>query len=97
MIATARSSRTSTPRISRSKEDGRPLTIGLLADTSMSQLRLLEQERGASHTFLDQVLRERDQGFTSSREKLRAALDELHRPARSNTLFFDAVKGVRTN
>src|SRR5271154_3715208 len=35
-----------------------PLTLGLMVDTSMSQRRVLESERTASFTFLDQVLRQ---------------------------------------
>lgn len=43
-----------------------PLTLGLLIDTSMSQLRLLPAERSASGRFLDQVLRvKKDQVFIS--------------------------------
>jgi len=34
-----------------------PLKIGLLVDTSQSQRNLIEDERGASYQFLDQVLR----------------------------------------
>jgi VWFA-related protein len=77
------------------QETGLPLTLGLLVDTSMSQRRLIGQERAASAKFLDQVLREdKDQGFvihfdhevellqdlTSSRQKLKASLDELETP-----------------
>ena len=40
-----------------SKDTGLPLTLGLLVDTSMSQRRVLEQERTASHSFLDDMLR----------------------------------------
>jgi VWFA-related protein len=36
-----------------------PLTIGLLIDTSMSQVRILDSERAACFRFLDQVLRPR--------------------------------------
>ena len=36
-----------------------PLTLGLMVDTSASQRRVLNAERGASYRFLDQVLRER--------------------------------------
>jgi len=39
------------------RETDLPLTLGLLVDTSMSQRRVLDQERSASYTFLDQVLR----------------------------------------
>ncbi len=72
-----------------------PLTLGLLVDTSMSQRRVLDQERSASSTFLDQVLRvDKDRAFlihfdrevellqdlTSSRQKLQAALGLLQTP-----------------
>src|SRR5260370_42385767 len=40
-----------------SRESDLPLTIGLLVDTSRSQREVLEPERKASYTFLDQVLR----------------------------------------
>ena len=42
-----------------SKESDLPLTIGLLIDTSVSQRKVLDAERGASMRFLDQVLREK--------------------------------------
>src|SRR5271168_1119574 len=72
-----------------------PLTLGLLVDTSGSQRRLLDQERDASHAFIDHLLREdKDKAFvihfdrevellqdlTSSRQKLEASLDQLGRP-----------------
>jgi VWFA-related protein len=72
-----------------------PLTLGLLVDTSLSQRRVLDQERTASYKFLQDVLREsKDNAFvihfdretellqdlTSSRDKLEAALDELKTP-----------------
>jgi VWFA-related protein len=90
------------------EEDGRPQTInyfarqsdlplrmGLLVDTSLSQRRLLDQERSASYSFLDHLLREdKDlafvihfdrevellQEFTPSRPKLQAALQSLQTP-----------------
>jgi len=40
------------------QEDNLPLTLGLLVDTSGSQRRVLGNERTASHTFLDHVVRE---------------------------------------
>jgi VWFA-related protein len=40
-----------------------PLTIGLMVDTSMSQVRVLDAERGASYRFLEVVLRPKDQAF----------------------------------
>ena len=41
-----------------SAETDLPLTIGLMVDTSMSQVHVLDAERGASFRFIDQVLRE---------------------------------------
>jgi VWFA-related protein len=89
-----------------SQESNQPLKIGLLVDTSRSQIWVLEPERKASFTFLDQVLRSDDsafvlhfdtqvellQGFTSSREALAKALDALKIPRRASTLLFDAVR-----
>ena len=89
-----------------SQESSQPLKIGLLVDTSRSQIPVLEPERKASFTFLDQVLRADDsafvmhfdiqvgllQGFTSSREALAKALDALEIPRRASTLLFDAVR-----
>jgi VWFA-related protein len=40
------------------RETDLPLTIGLMVDTSMSQVHVLDAERGASFRFIDQVLRE---------------------------------------
>jgi VWFA-related protein len=90
-----------------SQESDLPLKIGLLVDTSRSQISVLKPEREASYKFLDQVLREdRDlafvlhfdikvgllQGFTSSREKLATGLDQLEIPKHPATLLYDAVK-----
>lgn len=75
-----------------SRETDLPLTLGLLVDTSRSQSRVLDQERSASHSFLDEMVREdRDRAFiihfdhevellqdlTSSHQKLEAALGSL--------------------
>ncbi len=71
-----------------------PLTLGLLVDTSLSQRRVLEDERDASYKFLDHMLRQRDKAFiihfdreaellqdlTSERRLLQAALQDLHTP-----------------
>ena len=77
------------------RESDQPLYLGLLVDTSLSQRRVLEQERSASYSFLDHLLRpEKDldfvihfdrevellQEFTSSRPKLQAALQALQTP-----------------
>ncbi len=78
-----------------SHETELPLTLGLLVDTSMSQRRVLGEERTASYKFLTQVLREdKDMAFvihfdrevellqdlTSSRKQLEAALGLLEMP-----------------
>jgi VWFA-related protein len=90
-----------------SRESDLPLTIGLPVDTSRSQRSVLDLERRASRTFLDQVLRgDKDRAFvahfdirvevlqvlTSSRAKLAAALDELKIPSRGSTLLYRAVR-----
>jgi len=77
------------------RESDLPLHLALLVDTSLSQRRVLEQERSASYTFLDKLLRpekdvasvinfDRDvtlqQDFTSSRPRLQAALQHLQTP-----------------
>ena len=69
-----------------------PLTLGLLVDTSMSQRRVLPDERTASYSFLDHLMRQdKDKAFvlhfdrevellqdiTSVRSKLQAALQLL--------------------
>ena len=47
-----------------SQESDLPLTLGLMVDTSMSQRRVLDAERGASYRFLETVLRPaKDQVF----------------------------------
>ena len=77
-----------------------PLTLGLLVDTSMSQRRILDQERSASHSFLDQMVRvDKDKAFiihfdrevellqdlTASHEKLEVALGSLTTPQLTRT------------
>ena len=82
------------------RQNDLPLSVGLLVDTSLSQRRVLDQERSASSTFVDHTLREenKDQAFlihfdhevelledfTSSRKKLEAALDTLQTPERQD-------------
>lgn len=80
-----------------SQESDLPLTIGVLVDTSLSQVRVLEEERAASYRFLDEVLREgKDkavivqfdqavmirQGLTSSHKELQGDLELLNAPNR---------------
>ena len=46
------------------RETDLPLTLGLLVDTSLSQRRVIDQERTASGAFVDKVLREdKDKAF----------------------------------
>lgn len=76
-----------------------PLRLGLLVDTSLSQRRVLEQERSASYSFLDHMLRpDKDldfiihfdrevellQDFTNVRPKLQAALQQLQTPQQND-------------
>jgi VWFA-related protein len=80
-----------------SQESGLALTIGLMVDTSLSQERVLDQERSASFHFLDEVLRDNvDQAFimqfdfaiqvrqrlTFSRSKLQETLTQVDTPSR---------------
>ena len=79
-----------------SQDANLPLTLGLLVDTSRSQTNVLDAERNASRSFLDQVMvQQKDKAFlihfdrevellqdlTSSREKLQSALDLLKTPS----------------
>ena len=81
-----------------SRESDLPLTIGLMVDTSMSQKRVLENERSASFQFVDQVLREgKDKVFvtqfdmavmtrqqlTSSRRDLEESLPYVDTPSKN--------------
>jgi VWFA-related protein len=82
------------------RETDLPLTLGMLVDTSMSQRRVLNEERDASESFLAQVLREdQDKAFvihfdhevellqdlTASHEQLRSALESLQPPEFTRT------------
>jgi len=79
-----------------SSETELPLTLGLMVDTSMSQRRVLDAERIASYSFVENVLREgTDQVFivqfdlgvdirqklTSSRRVLQSALAQVDTPS----------------
>jgi VWFA-related protein len=76
-----------------------PLRLGLLVDTSLSQRRVLDQERSASYSFLDNLLRKKKdlafvvnfdfdvtllQDFTDARPRLQAALESLDTPQLSS-------------
>jgi VWFA-related protein len=81
-----------------SQETDLPLTLGLMVDTSMSQRRVLDAERGASFRFLEVVLRpKKDQVFlmqfdfrifvrmplTSNLQQLNDALAYIDTPTRN--------------
>src|SRR3984885_15305359 len=78
------------------KDTNLPLTLGLLVDTSRSQRDVIDEERTASSTFLDQMMTsQKDKAFimqfagqtellqdlTSSRPLLQAALKEIDTPS----------------
>src|SRR5580704_6491237 len=78
------------------KDTNLPLTLGLLVDTSRSQRDVIDEERTASSTFLDQMMTSpKDKAFimqfagqtellqdlTSSRPLLQAALKEIDTPS----------------
>jgi len=80
------------------RESDLPLTIGLMVDTSMSQVKVLDAERGASLRFLDEVLRENKdhvfimqfdltvqtrQPLTGSRRDLNQSLAYVDTPTRN--------------
>ncbi len=80
-----------------SRETDLPLTLGLMIDTSMSQVKVLEPERSACFHFLDQVLRpDKDKVFimqfdmavmmrqelTANRRKLDDVLSGVDTPTR---------------
>jgi VWFA-related protein len=82
-----------------SRETNLPLILGLLVDTSGSQRNVLGEEETASYRFLEKVLREEVdktflahfdfdtellQDLTSSKEKLRRALDGMEVPGPGN-------------
>jgi VWFA-related protein len=81
------------------KDTNLPLILGLLVDTSLSQRDVIDEERTASSTFLDQMLTTpKDKAFimqfaaetellqdlTASRPQLQAALKEIDTPGRSS-------------
>ena len=84
-----------------SKETDLPLTIGLMVDTSVSQLKVLDAERTATFHFLNNILREdKDQVFlmqfdmavmmrqslTASRTKLEEKLSVVDAPTRAELM-----------
>jgi VWFA-related protein len=85
-----------------SRETDLPLSIGVLVDTSLSQLKVLDAELGASFRFLDDMLREdKDsvfvmqfdlavmlrQDLTNSRKKLEEALQNVDTPSHHDLML----------
>ncbi len=81
-----------------------PLSLGLLVDTSGSQVQVLGQERKASQKIQHDMLRENDQAFlarfdgavviyglSSSRDKLAGDFQSLRGPRASGTVLYDAA------
>jgi VWFA-related protein len=81
------------------RETDLPLTLGLLVDTSVSQLQVLDEEKTASAVFTNEMLREGEdsaflihfdeqvellQDLTSSRQRISAALQMLEMPRSQN-------------
>ena len=92
------------------KDTNLPLTLGLLVDTSLSQRDVIDEERTASSTFLDQMLTTpKDKAFvmqfarqtellqdiTSSRPLLQAALREIDTPGTGTSAASDDDSGNR--
>ncbi len=92
------------------KDTNLPLTLGLLVDTSRSQRDVIDEERTASSTFLDQMLTTpKDKAFvmqfagqvellqdlTSSRPLLQAALKEIDTPGKASNTSDDDSSGNR--
>jgi Mg-chelatase subunit ChlD len=86
------------------KDTNLPLTLGLLVDTSLSQREVIDEERTASSTFLDQMLTTpKDKAFiiqfarqtellqdlTSSHPLLQAALREIDTPGKGTSAASD--------
>jgi VWFA-related protein len=86
------------------KDTNLPLNLGLLVDTSLSQREVIDEERTASSTFIDQMLTTpKDKAFimqfaaetellqdvTSSRPLLQAALKEIDTPGKSSNTSDD--------
>jgi VWFA-related protein len=84
------------------RETDLPLSLGIMVDTSLSQLKVLDAELGASFRFLDEVIREdKDsvfvmqfdlavmmrQDLTSSRKKLESALQNVDTPSHHDLML----------
>src|SRR5271167_443615 len=92
------------------KDTNLPLTLGLLVDTSRSQRDVIDEDRTASSTFLDQMMTSpKDKAFvmqfagqvellqdlTSSRPLLQAALKEIDTPGKATNTADDDSGGSR--
>src|ERR1700751_1108959 len=65
-------------------ESNLPLTLGILIDTSGSQMRVLEMEKEVGGEFLSDILREKDEafliGFDVNVDLLQDFTNDVHRP-----------------
>jgi hypothetical protein len=91
------------------KDTNLPLSLGLLVDASVSQSKVLDDERAASSTFLDQMVGPKDKAFvaqfsrqtellqdlTSSHPLLQAALKEIDSSGSSSTTSSDTDSTAR--
>ncbi len=88
-------------------EDGGPLTLGLLIDTSISQERVLPMEKQIGSAFLREVLRQKDlafvisfdvgvdllQDYSSNPRDLRTGLERAHINAPTRGMTFPGTGG----
>jgi VWFA-related protein len=74
------------------RETDRPLTVGLLVDSSVSQGVVIEEERRAAAAFFAQVLRQRDAAFLISFDN---AVELLQDVTGSIPLLQNALETVR--
>jgi VWFA-related protein len=92
------------------KDTNLPLILGLMVDTSQSQRDVIDEERTASSTFLDQMMTTpKDKAFimqfarqtellqdlTSSRPLLQAALKEIDTPGNNSDASDDSSRRTR--
>jgi VWFA-related protein len=77
-----------------SRETNLPLTIGLLIDVSASQGNLIEIERSAGSTFLDSVLKPKDEAFIIS---FGADSDLLQDITSSKRLLHEGLRALKPN
>ena len=76
------------------KDIGRPLSLGLIVDSSLSQSKEIEDERTAAGAFLDQMLTTaKDRGFVAQFSRQTELLQDL---TASHALLQSALKQIDT-